>query len=526
MPDIMDNFLDYSDPAHDSDNECSDFGQSTDYQTSDYSAAVSDYQASDYGYAMIFEPVDVMTASSGPQANSPTLFQAQTSVKFEPASVKFEPADLMVNPNEATMDTELVSVKIEMDSDSESHPCGCVGVCSCYDAASYQAALAYRVQFGSQIVSKESKTPYSDATQCKKQTNHVKRPMNAFMVWSQIERRKIAEVSPEMHNAEISKRLGKRWKTLSAEERKPYIAEADRLRELHMLEYPDYKYRPRKNKGQKAARVTESGRVSKPASANPKSTAAKSSSGGSKKCKSKTTTQVTGPVLSSIQAMLNAPVEERQIRISNIKSLAKTAKKNQPSGVNTGFTSFTIDENYRAQMRANNVPSLATSILASKNVVVKPEAAELTPPPCSQDVPGTNGQRYPSSPSPNCPFFAENVYDTPVNTPPEDELDNSSQPRVSTPPQATVPTLSIPIIVQPVLLADTLKLDDDLNRIDVGDLVGYSGLMDMGLPDMYSSGGINSFDTNDLVQCDEMLSGSSGKFTVDFDPFPTCDAAY
>ena len=70
--------------------------------------------------------------------------------------------------------------------------------------------------------------------------------MNAFMVWSQLERRKIIEVTPDKHNAEISKELGRRWKLLPEPARQPYVEEAERLRILHLKEYPDYKYKPRK----------------------------------------------------------------------------------------------------------------------------------------------------------------------------------------------------------------------------------------------------------------------------------------
>jgi len=89
-------------------------------------------------------------------------------------------------------------------------------------------------------VSRDSRTPYTDATQGRHGGgDRVKRPMNAFMVWSQLQRRLLADTSPGLHNAEISKRLGKAWNSLSADERRPFIAEAERLRKYaaYLLSY-------------------------------------------------------------------------------------------------------------------------------------------------------------------------------------------------------------------------------------------------------------------------------------------------
>uniref|UniRef100_A0A6P4FXM3 Transcription factor SOX-14 n=1 Tax=Drosophila rhopaloa TaxID=1041015 RepID=A0A6P4FXM3_DRORH len=139
-------------------------------------------------------------------------------------------------------DPHLVTPESESNMDDERSPSH-----SGHEMTLNMNGIDSSLVFGSARVPVNSTTPYSDATRTKKHSpGHIKRPMNAFMVWSQMERKKICERTPDLHNAEISKELGRRWQSLSKDDKQPYIIEAEKLRKMHMIEYPNYKYRPQK----------------------------------------------------------------------------------------------------------------------------------------------------------------------------------------------------------------------------------------------------------------------------------------
>ena len=71
--------------------------------------------------------------------------------------------------------------------------------------------------------------------------NDVKRPMNSFLLWAKIMRRKYATENPNLQNAEISKLLGKIWNSMSTTDKRPFVEKAEKLRVIHMKNYPNYR---------------------------------------------------------------------------------------------------------------------------------------------------------------------------------------------------------------------------------------------------------------------------------------------
>lgn len=65
-------------------------------------------------------------------------------------------------------------------------------------------------------VSPDSVTPYSDAilvfTDTQQNLEHVKRPLNTFMVFARLMRSKLPD-RDRLNHAVVNKRLGEHWKT-------------------------------------------------------------------------------------------------------------------------------------------------------------------------------------------------------------------------------------------------------------------------------------------------------------------------
>lgn len=74
--------------------------------------------------------------------------------------------------------------------------------------------------------------------QIQTESSKVPRPANAFMLFANENRKKMAHMYPLDSNKEISKRLGNSWRSLEAEEKNKYFAMAKQVDADHKKKYP------------------------------------------------------------------------------------------------------------------------------------------------------------------------------------------------------------------------------------------------------------------------------------------------
>ncbi|XP_056013181.1 protein capicua homolog isoform X5 [Ostrea edulis] len=103
-----------------------------------------------------------------------------------------------------------------------------------------------RSQSLSALKDKEEKSPKKS-----KDKDHIRRPMNAFMIFSKRHRHLVHQRHPNQDNRTVSKILGEWWYALGPTEKQKYNDLANQVKEAHFKAHPDWKWcsRDRKKSG-------------------------------------------------------------------------------------------------------------------------------------------------------------------------------------------------------------------------------------------------------------------------------------
>ena len=91
----------------------------------------------------------------------------------------------------------------------------------------------------------------------RKDPSAPKRPMSAFLYFSQGRRRKIKEQNPDMKNTEVSRILGEMWRNASEEERRPHVEKEKKERDKYKVAISQWRKEYEAKKAEEQRRQNE-----------------------------------------------------------------------------------------------------------------------------------------------------------------------------------------------------------------------------------------------------------------------------
>lgn len=111
------------------------------------------------------------------------------------------------------------------------------------DAEDLSLTMASPVSELSSQGSEMSDSALSGGSRTGENTKHIKRPMNAFLLFSKNHRTLFQQLYPGRENRKISTLLAEKWRGMKSEEKEPYRLEAKELMRQTKESHPDFKYR-------------------------------------------------------------------------------------------------------------------------------------------------------------------------------------------------------------------------------------------------------------------------------------------
>ncbi|XP_022253922.1 protein capicua homolog isoform X1 [Limulus polyphemus] len=172
----------------------------------------------------------------------PYLTTPPSPPKSAPPAVSSTPAfPAITHPPEAKSQTEsglfsVVSNESKIEEDEEEDVFISTSKAEQIQQVS-TTATKRRTQSLSSLTTDEPKTPKKV-----KERDHIRRPMNAFMIFSKRHRTRVHQLHPNQDNRTVSKILGEWWYSLGHEEKQQYQNLAFEVKEAHFKAHPEWKW--------------------------------------------------------------------------------------------------------------------------------------------------------------------------------------------------------------------------------------------------------------------------------------------
>jgi len=98
-----------------------------------------------------------------------------------------------------------------------------------------------------------------------KDPNAPTRPQSAYLLWSQKHRQQLKEQEPNLSFGELGKKLGEIWQSMDPSDKKPWIDEAEKLKEIYESKQSKYMKTPEYHEFQSSKAVKAGKKAGKPA---------------------------------------------------------------------------------------------------------------------------------------------------------------------------------------------------------------------------------------------------------------------
>lgn len=163
-------------------------------------------------------------------------------------------------PTSSPTNIKLPSIKFLLSSLEENEGYGVAGPSSAGTTATVTTAAVAVPSTATSPVARvpanKSDTACRCTCNCKSHSNYIPRPKNAFILYRQHlhqflfpkDKAQLGSQDSFKTNSLVSREIGRRWRSLSPEEKKYWQDLANNEKELHKEKYPGYKYVPRKLK--------------------------------------------------------------------------------------------------------------------------------------------------------------------------------------------------------------------------------------------------------------------------------------